>query len=84
MLNSPDDNEIGCFLEVDLSYLYNMRQKNKYFPFCPEKKSITKDDFNEYMKTIQPKKYVSHNKLICDWTDKKKYLILYRMLKLFC
>ena len=28
-------------------------------------------------------KFISQNKLICDWTDKKKYLIHYRMLK-FC
>ena len=30
-----------------------------------------------------PKNYVSHKKLICDWTDKKNYLIHYRMLKFY-
>ena len=29
------------------------------------------------------KNYVSHKNLICDWTDKKKYLIHYRMLKFY-
>ena len=38
------------FLEVDLSYPYNIRQKTKHFPSCPEKKSISKDNFNDYMK----------------------------------
>ena len=29
------------------------------------------------------KNYVSHKKLICDWSDKKNYLIHYRMLKFY-
>ena len=29
------------------------------------------------------KNYVSHKKLICDWTDKTNYLIHYRMLKFY-
>ena len=35
------------------------------------------------MKKIQPKNYISHKKLTCDWTDKNKYLIHYRMLKIY-
>ena len=35
------------------------------------------------MKTIKPDPCAQTNKLICDWTDKKKYLIHYRMFK-FC
>ena len=30
-----------------------------------------------------PKNYVSHKKLICDWTDKRNYLFHYRMLKFY-
>ena len=45
--------------------------------------SRDKDDFNDYMKRTKSKNYVSHNKLNCDWTDKKKYLIHYRMLKFY-
>ena len=33
------------------------------------------------MKKIKPKNYTKSKKLICDWTDKKKYLIQYRLLK---
>ena len=50
ILNTPDDSDIGYFLEVDLEYPYNIRQKTKYFPFCPEKKTVSKDDFEPYMK----------------------------------
>ena len=35
------------------------------------------------MKTIQPKEYTKSKKLLCDWTDKKKYLIHYRMLNFY-
>ena len=83
ILNTSDDNDIGYFLEVDLEYPYNIRQKTKHFPFCPENETISKNDFGPYMKSIMPKNYVSHKKLICDWTDKRNYLIHYRMLKFY-
>ena len=83
ILNTPDDNDFGYFLEVDLEYPYNIRQKTKYFSFCRENKTVSKDDFGPYMKSLMPKNYVSHKKLICDWTDKRNYLIHYRMLKFY-
>ena len=33
------------------------------------------------MTEIIPDTYIKTKKLICDWSDKKNYLILYRMLK---
>ena len=35
------------------------------------------------MKAIKPDKKTQTKKLICDWSDKKNYLILYRMLKFY-
>ena len=43
ILNTPDNSDICFSLEVDLSFPYNIRQKTKHFPFCPENKSISKD-----------------------------------------
>ena len=43
-LNTPENSDIGYFLLVDLIYPYSIRQKTKYFPFCPGK--------NPYLKTI--------------------------------
>ena len=83
ILNTPDDSEIGYFLEVDLKYPDNIKQKTKYFPFCPENKKIDPNKYNDYMNTIKPENYTKSKKLICDWTDKKKYLIHYRMLKFY-
>ena len=38
IINTPDDNDIGYFVEVDLKYPNNIKQKTKYFPFAPENK----------------------------------------------
>ena len=83
ILNTPDDSEIGYFLEVDLKYPDDIKQKSKYFPFCPENKKINPNKYNEYMKSMKPENYTKSKKLICDWTDKKKYLIHYRILKFY-
>ena len=40
ILNTPDDNEIGYFLKVDLKYPDNIKEKTKNFPFCPENRKI--------------------------------------------
>ena len=34
ILNTSDDNDKGYFLEVDLEYPHNIKQKNKKFPIC--------------------------------------------------
>ena len=71
ILNTPNDNEIGYFLEVDLKYPDNIKEKTKHFPICPENKIIPKEKYNEYMNEIKHKNYTKSKKLICDWSDKK-------------
>ena len=44
-LNTPDDNGFGYFIEVDLKYPDNIKEKTKDFPFAPENKVIHKDKF---------------------------------------
>ena len=46
-------------------------------------KKFNPDDFREYMKQIVPDTYTQTKKLICDWSDKKNYLVHYRMLKFY-
>ena len=41
------------------------------------------NDFSDYMKTIKPDSFIQTKKLICDWSDKKNYLLLCRMLKFY-
>ena len=83
ILNTPDDSDIGYFIELDLTYPNKIKERTKNFPFAPLNKKINPDNFNDYMKEIKPNTYIQTSKLICDWSDKKNYLIHYRMLKFF-
>ena len=83
ILNTPDDSNIGYFIEVDLTYPNNIKEKTKNFPFAPVIKKINPDDFNDYLKEIKPDTYIQSSKLICDWSDKKNYLVHYRTLKFY-
>ena len=71
ILNTPDDRDIGYFVEVDLKYPDETKRKTKNFPFCPENKGFSKNKDNHYMNKIKSKNYKKSIKLICDWTDKK-------------
>ena len=53
------------------------------FPFCPENLFSPVDNFKEYMFSVKPESYTKCKKLICDWTDKQKYLVHYSLLKFF-
>ena len=75
ILNTPDDS--------DLRYPNKLKEKTKSFPLTPENKKNNPDDFSDYMKTIKPDTYTQTKKSICDWFDKKNYLVHYRLLKLY-
>ena len=47
-LNTPNDSDIGYFVEVDLKYPDNKKRKN--FPFAPENEVTPKEKYNDYMK----------------------------------
>ena len=83
ILNTPDDSDIGYFIEADLKYPDSIKEKAKYFPFAPVNKKINPNKFCDYMREIKPDTYIQTKKLICDWPDKKKYLVHYRMLKFY-
>ena len=68
-LNTPDDGDIGYFIEVYLKYSDNIIEKIKNFPFDPENKIIDKEKYNNYLKKIKPKNYPISRKLICDWYE---------------
>ena len=83
ILNTPDDSNIGYFIEVDLTYPNNIKEKTKNFPFAPLNKKINPNKFSDYMKEIKSDTYIQTKKLLCDWSDKKNYLVHYRMLKFY-
>ena len=69
-LNTPDDSDIGFFVELDLKSPYNIKEKTIIFPFRPEKKISHQDKFGDYMKNIKPEIYTKINKLMDDWIKK--------------
>ena len=83
ILITPDDSDIGYFVEVDLIYPDSIKEKTTNFPIAPMNKKINPDKLNDYMKEIRPDTYVQSSKLICDWYDKKNYLVHYRTLKFY-
>ena len=83
ILNTPDYGDIGYFIEVDLKYSDNIKEKTRNFALAPVNEKTNPDDFSDYMKEIIPDIYILTKKLICDWSDKKNYLIHYRMLKFY-
>ena len=83
ILNTPDDSNIGSFIEFDLTYPNNLKEKTQSFPFAPVNKKSNPDKFSDYMKEIIPDTYIQTKKLIGDWFDKKNYLVHYRMLHFY-
>ena len=83
IFNTLDDGDVGYFIEVDLEYPDIIKEKTKNFPFAPENKKINHDIFSDYMKTSKPDTFTQTKKLICDWSDKKNYLIHYRILNFY-
>ena len=57
ILNTSDASDIGYFIEVDLRYPDNMKEKTKNFPFCPENGIFPKDKNNDYINKIKPNNY---------------------------
>ena len=68
---TPDDSDIGYFIEIDLKYPDIIKYKPKKIPFAPENKKINADDFRGYLKKLKSDTYTQTKKLICDWSDKK-------------
>ena len=62
-LNTPDDSNIGYFIEVDLTDSNNIKEKTKNFPFAPVNKKFNPDKFSDYMIEIKLDTYIQTKKL---------------------
>ena len=83
LLQIPDDNENGFFIECDLEYPAEIKEKTKNFPFCPYQRKADPNLFSGYMNNINQPNYKPTSKLMCDVTNKSKYMIHYRMFKFY-
>ena len=83
ILNTPDDTDISFFIEVKFRNPDNIKYKTKKFSVAPENKKNNLGDFNDFLKKIKPDTYTQTKNIMCDWSNKKKYLIQYRMSKFY-
>ena len=81
ILETRDDSENENLFDVYINYPDEIKHKTNNFPFCPLNRTSPQDKFSKHMNDIKPNSYT--RKLIFDWTDKNKSLILYRMLKIY-
>ena len=79
----PDKNEFGYFIECDLEYPVEIKEKTKNFPFCPYQSKADLDLFSAYMNNVNQPNYKPTPKLMCDVTNKSNYMIHYRMFKFY-
>ena len=64
----------GYYYEVDLEYPFNLQDKIKYFPFCPEKIKVNRNMLSTYQLSLKDNNIFTE-KLILNPHDKKKYII---------
>ena len=63
IINTPDDSDFGYFIEIDLKYLDNIKEKTKNFLFALQNKIIHKEKYNDYIKNIKLRNFTKAKKI---------------------
>ena len=66
-LNTPDDNDVAYFMEVDINYPENIKERTNKFPSAPGGKVNHKVKNNDYMKKHNLRLY--KNQRVIMWLD---------------
>ena len=82
-MNTTDDCAYGYFIECDLEYPAEIKEKTENFPLCPYQRKADPDLFSGYMNSVKQPNYKPTEKLMCDLTNKYNYLMHYRMFKFY-
>ena len=67
----PDNNPYGFFIECDLEYPAEIREKTENFPLCPYQTKAVPELFTTFMNSVKQPIYKPTQKLVCDLTNKK-------------
>ena len=79
----PDNNEFGYFIECDLEYPAEIKEKTENFPLCPYQTKADPNLFSDNMNSVKQPNYKPTEKLMCDLTNKYNYMMHYRMFKFY-
>ena len=83
ILNTPDDCAYGSFIECDLEYPAEIKEKTENFPLCLHQTKADPECFSEYMNSVKQPNYKPTEKLMCDLKNKYNYMMHYRMFKFY-
>ena len=91
ILNIPDNNEKGYFLEVDLEYPKELHDLHNDYPLAPESLCVEKEWLSSYQQELlendskdgSAKNFISVPKLVPNLGDKKKYVLHHKILQLY-
>ena len=59
LLQIPDDNENGFFIECEVYYPEDIKEKTENFPFCPYKTKADPELFSSYINSISYQKTIN-------------------------
>ena len=79
----PDDNDYGFFIQSAMLYPAEIKEKSKNFPLCPYQTKADPHLFTLYLNSINQPNYKPTSKLVCDVTNKTKYMMHYRIFKFY-
>ena len=69
-MNTPDDCAYGYFIECDLEYPAEIKEKTENFPLCPYQTKADPDLFSGHMNSVKQPNYKPTEKRMCDVTNK--------------
>ena len=86
ILNCPDDNPVGYFVEVDLHYPASLHDYHQDFPLAPSKNIVEDDWLSDYQVNLRERHNLPPSKvpkLLQTFFDKDHYVLHYKLLKLY-
>ena len=81
LLEIPDDNEYGFFIECDLEYPVKIKEKKTFH--CALIKKADPHLFTLYVNSVNQPNYKPTSKLMCDITNQTNYMTHYRVFKFY-
>ena len=78
-----DNNPYGFFIECDLENPAEIKENAEKVPLCPYQSKADPECFSDYMNSVKQPNYKPTKKIVCDLTNKQKYMIHYRMFKFY-